>query len=283
MTPGLVRFAALCCSLVFLAGAAPPAAVPAPAASGSALSRLTPAQRVVFEAYLGALTRSDYPAAFALLTREEQRYFQSPQNFASGFLADGLKIFSHQAIGLTPFRGGVVVSVNEEFQFTDPGHGIPVKAKGRVDYGLINEDGQVRIKDPSHPWLAVVPKNATVTQDGLRVTVNKVSFFTGRVEVMLTFANIADTTVTLLPYGRSVLHDAAGNAYHPIETKLPGLTDRNLRLGLRLPSDAQYTGALTFLTPNRLTSKSLSLILAPQLRDGADAPFEVDLPIAISS
>jgi hypothetical protein len=50
-----------------------------------------------------------------------------------------------------------------------------------------------------------------------------------------------------------------------------------------LPSDAQYTGALTFLTPNRLTSKSLSLILAPQLRDGADAPFEVDLPIAISS
>jgi hypothetical protein len=128
MTPGLVRFAALCCSLVFLAGAAPPAAVPAPAASGSALSRLTPAQRVVFEAYLGALTRSDYPAAFALLTREEQRYFQSPQNFASGFLADGLKIFSHQAIGLTPFRGGVVVSVNEEFQFTDPGHGIPVKA-----------------------------------------------------------------------------------------------------------------------------------------------------------
>jgi len=286
MIPGLVRFTALCCSIVVLAGVASPAASPAPggaAAGQTALSRLTPAQRVVFEAYLAALTRSDYPAAFALLTREEQRYFGNAQNFASGFMADGLKIFSHQAIGLTPFPGGVVVSVNESFQFTDPGHGIPVKAKGRVDYGLINEGGKVRIKDPSHPWLAVVPKNATVTQDGLRVTVNKVSFFTGRVEVMLTFANIADTTVTLLPYGRSVLHDDTGNTYRPIETKLPGLTDRNLRLGLRLPSDAQYTGALTFVTPNRLTPKSLSLILAPQLRDGADAPFEVDLPIALGS
>jgi hypothetical protein len=84
--------------------------------------------------------------------------------------------------------------------------------------------------------------------------------------------------VTLLPYGRSILHDDEGRAYHLIETKLPGLTDRNLRLGLRLPGDAQYTGSLTFATPDRFVPKSLTLTLSPQLRDGADAPFEVDLP-----
>jgi hypothetical protein len=284
MILGLVRSVAFCGGIALFAVAASSAAGSGPTSPPQpALTHLSQAQRSVFDAYLGALSRGDYAAAFALLTREERRYFGSPENFASGFVADGLKISSYKAIGLTPFSGGVVVSVSEDFQFNDPGHAIPVKAKGRVDYGLINEDGKVRVKDPSHPWLAVVPKNATVTQDGLRVTVNKVSFFTGRVEVLLTFSNIADTTVTLLPYGRSVLRDAAGTAYHPIETKLPGLTDRNLRLGLRLPSDAQYTGALTFLTPNRFTPQSLSLTIAPQLRDGADAPFEVDLPIALRS
>jgi hypothetical protein len=256
-----------------LLGAAPASAPPA----------LSAAQRSTLDAYLGAIAQGNFDAAFALLTAEEQRYFGSPQNFASGFKADSLKLLSHRVVNATPFSGGVVVGVLEDFQFLDPGHGVTVKGKGRVDYGLLNEGGHVRVKDPSHPWLAVVPKGASLTQNGLRVTVNKVSFFTGRVEVLLTFANTADTTVTLLPYGRSVLRDDAGAVYHPIETTLPGLTDRNLRLGLRLPGDAQYTGALTFFTPNRFTPKTLTLTVAPQLRDGADAPFEVDLPIALTS
>ena len=272
MTSRFLRRAAFALALALLGAASAPPAVP-----------LSTQQRATLNAYLGALQHAKYDAAFALLSRAEQRYFGNPKNYSSGFIADGLKIFSFHPVGITPFSGGVVVSVDEDFAFVDPGHRLPVRAKGRVDYGLLNEGGEVRIKDPSHPWLAVVPKKATVTQDGLRVTVNKVSFFTGRVEVLMTFANLADSTVTLLPYGRSVLHDAGGVAYQPIQTTLPGLTDRNLRLGLRLPSDAQYTGALTFLTPNRFTPKSLSLTLAPQLRDGADAPFEVNLPIDLGS
>jgi len=272
MTARFLRHAALALAVALLGASTAPPGVP-----------LSAQQRSTLYGYLGALQRGDYAAAFALLSHAEQRYFGNAKNYASGFVADGLKILSFHPVGITPFPGGVVVSVDEGFQFIDPGHRVPVKAKGRVDYGVLKEAGGFRIKDPSHPWLAIVPKNATVTQDGLRVTVNKVSFFTGRVEVMMTFANLADTTVTLLPYGRSVLHDAAGSVYQPIQTTLPGLTDRNLRLGLRLPSDAQYTGALTFLTPNRFTPKSLSLTLAPQLRDGADAPFEVNLPIDLGS
>jgi hypothetical protein len=84
--------------------------------------------------------------------------------------------------------------------------------------------------------------------------------------------------VTILPYGRSVLRDDKGNPYRLIETKLPSLTDRNLRLGLLLASGAEYTGALTFFTPDRFAPASLSLTIAPMLRDGADAPFEVQLP-----
>ncbi len=270
MTARFLRLISFALAGALLGAATAPPAVP-----------LSAAQRAALDGYLGALQRGNYDAAYALLSRSEQHYFGNAKNYASGFLADGLKIFSFHPVGITPFPGGIVVSVEEQFQFVDPGHQVPVKAKGRVDYGLLNEAGGLRIKDPSHPWLAVVPKNATVTQDGLRVTIDKVSFFTGRVEVLMTFANLADSTVTLLPYGRSVLRDAAGAVYQPIQTTLPGLTDRNLRLGLRLPSDAQYTGALTFLTPDRFTPKSLSLTLAPQLRDGADAPFEVDVPIAL--
>ncbi len=136
----------------------------------------------------------------------------------------------------------------------------------------------MKIKDPYHPWRVVVPNNATADVEKLRVTVRKVSFFTGRAEFIVNFANYGDETVTLLPYGRSVLKDQSGASYHLIATKLASLTDKNLYLGLRLAGSGQYTGALTFFTPDRFRPKSLSLTLAPELRDGADAPFSVDLP-----
>ena len=267
-----LRATALILAAALLGTAAP---TPAPA-------QLTAAQRSVLDRYLSALEQGRYDRAFALLTSSEQRYFGTPANFASGFKADGIKIFSYHPVKVAPFSGGVVVTVFEQMQFDDHAHAQPIPSKARVLYGLISEGGGVRVKDPYHPWLAVIPKTTAVTQDGLRVNVRKVSFFTGRVEVMLTFANVGDTTVTLLPYGRSVLRDDGGKTYHPIETTLPGLTDRNLRLGLRLPSDAQYTGSLTFLTPDRFAPKGLTLTVAPELRDGADAPFEVELPIDLT-
>ena len=74
------------------------------------------------------------------------------------------------------------------------------------------------------------------------------------------------------------MRDDAGNVHQPIETKLAGLTDAELYKGVLLAPGAQYTGAMTFFTSDRFTPRSLSATLAPLLTDGADAPFELDLP-----
>ena len=260
------RVAAFALSLGLIA--ASPAVAPLPASDREVLSR-----------YLGAIERGDYARAFALLTGQERRYFGNAANFASIFAADSFKIekFSVLAHRDVPPKSMVVI-VSEEFEFFDHARQVPGSATGRVMYGLIDEGGMIRVKDPYHPWRAVAPPNATVTENKLRISVRKLSFFTSRLELVVNFANLGDETVTLLPYGRSVLRDDRGRVYHLIETKLPALTDRQLRLGLRLPPVGQYTGTLTFLTPDRFTPKALSLTIAPSLRDGADQPFSVDVP-----
>jgi hypothetical protein len=152
-------------------------------------------------------------------------------------------------------------------------------------YGLASEDGGYRIHDEARAWKAFDPPGSAATQDKLTATVRKVSFYPGRVQVVVTFANLGDSFVTLLPYGRSVLRDEAGNPYRLIETKLPDLTDRQLRLGLRLAGSGEYTGALTFAAPAGVRpAQALSLVVGPVLRDGADAPFTLQFdPIAVPS
>ena len=248
----------------------------APAPPGPPLGKL---QRDILDRYITALGSGNYPAAFALLSSDEQRYFATADNFASVFRADHFKIGRYKVLRTSSAGArGVLVVVSENIEFFDYAHQSPATATARVDYGLLNESGSVKIKDPYHPWRVVVPNNASADVNKLRVTVRKISFFTGRVEFIVNFANYGDETVTLLPYGRSVLKDQSSAPYHLIATKLESLTDKNLYLGLRLAGSGQYTGALTFFTPDRFRPKSLSLTLAPQLRDGADAPFSVDLP-----
>ena len=54
---------------------------------------------------------------------------------------------------------------------------------------------------------------------GLRVTVKKVDFYPDRVDVVVTFANLGDGFVTLLPYAKSVLRDDRGGVYRVLATK----------------------------------------------------------------
>ncbi len=269
------RLAALF-ALVAALGAAP---APASHATASPSVPLSAQQRSVLDRYLSALAAGRYDDAYALLSAGEQRYFGNARNYASAFLADRLKISNPKILRAEPGGSlGVVAFVTEHVEFFDHAHQAVLTANARVAYGLLNEHGTVRVKDPNHPWRAFDPAGASAAVGGLNVIVRKISFFTGRLEMLVTFVNTGDQTVTILPYGRSVLRDDKGNPYRLIETKLPSLTDRNLRLGLLLASGAEYTGALTFFTPDRFTPASLSLTVAPMLRDGADAPFEVALP-----
>jgi hypothetical protein len=266
----MIRSVLLALSLLVFTAAA------APAPSGPPLSA---AQRDVLERYITALGSGKYAAAFALLSTDERKYFRSAGNYASVFTADRFKIGKHHVLGTTSAgKLGVVVVVSEDIVFFDHAHQAPGTATARVNYGLINENGSVRVKDPYHPWRVVVPDKATAEVDKLRLTVRKISFFNGSVEFIITFANLGDQTVTLLPYGRSVVLDESGAAHQPIATKIQALTDRQLYLGLRLPTSGQYTGALSFDTPKGFRPKTLTLSEGKNLSDGGEAPFSVDLP-----
>jgi hypothetical protein len=109
--------------------------------------------------------------------------------------------------------------------------------------------------------------------------VKKVSFYARAIACVVTFANVGNGFLTLLPYGRSVLRDDAGHVYHPIVNTVSWIdTDRRLFLGMHLAANAQITGVLSFASP-RLDdrARTYTLTVAPNVRDGADAPFSVDV------
>jgi hypothetical protein len=232
----------------------------------------------VLTAYLDALAHGHYASAFALLSDDERRYFRSAANLQSVYDADGFKLLSFRIVGSETTSKGTVALVSERVSFADRAHDAVGSAAVRVPYAIVPGRTGPAIRDPGHPWRAVAPQGAEVSASGLRAIVRKVSFFTGRVELVITFENRGDGAVTVLPYGRSVLRDAKGDVYHPIATRYDSLTDRTLYTGLRLPASGRYTGFLTFATPDRFVPASLRLSLAPALADGADAPFSLDFP-----
>jgi hypothetical protein len=239
---------------------------------------LAKAERSVLSQYVGALQAGRYDAAFTLLSRDEQRYFGSAANYASVFAADRLKIDAFSIVASKTDRLGTVALVSERIEFFDQAHQSPGRVTAKVAYGILRAGSGYAIKDPYHPWRALAPADFAGDTNGVRVLVRKLSFYSGRLEMVATFQNSADRPVTLLPYGRTSLRDESGKSYAPIFSRLPGLTDKTLYTGLRLPPSGEYTGLMTFLTPARFAPASLTLTIAPALFDRADAPFEIPLP-----
>jgi len=246
-----------------------------PVAAGAALSG---AQHAVLQRYVAALAAGEFATAFSLLSPDERRYFDSSSNFASVYAADRVKIDGFEIVGSKSSKLGTVALVREKIEFYDSRRQSPGRATVSVAYGILPGPHGFTIKDPYHPWRALAPQGIATTTGGVRVELRKISFFTGRLEIVATFSNTGSAGVTFLPYGRTVLRDGLGKTYAPIASRLPGLTDKTLYTGLRLAPQAEYTGLMTFLTPDRFKPKRLSLVIAPVLTDGADAPFEVALP-----
>lgn len=240
--------------------------------------RLRPQEYDVLERYLTALQAHHYSQAFGFLSDDERTYFGSAANFASAFSADRVALRSFRIVASTRATRGTLVYVVERIDFYEHAHRAAVSLQATVAYAIVDSHGRPRIKDPHHPWRALAPENCSTTTGGVRVTLDKVSFFTGRLELVATFANVGDGIVTLLPYGKSVTRDDAGRTYLPIQSHSRALTDPALFEGLRLLANARYTGALSFATPNRFSPKVLSVTIAPALRDGAGAPFEMTFP-----
>lgn len=250
---------------VALLGAAPqpkPATVP----SGPQTQAVT--------AYLNALKRDDYASAYAMLAAKERAYFRNVQNFASTYSADALHLRSFTLVGARGDDRGRVFFARESLGFYNHLKNERFKGDLVVPLGAIDEHGW-KVRDLGHPWKAY-PADVTQNVDDLRVQIRKVSFFERRIEVIVNFANLGSSFVSVLPYGKSVLRDDKGGVYRILATKDPVLTDRQLFIGLRLAPSAQYTGALQFETPVLADGpRAFTLTVAPFLRDGSDAPGEV--------
>jgi hypothetical protein len=236
------------------------------------------AQTTLVRRYVDALAAQRYAAAYALLDAPARAYFRNARNFASAFVADGFAIASYTLVGTRGDARFRVYFAREAIRLRDPATDAPATARVVVPYGVIGNGAAARIKDLGRPWRAYATA-VSASASGLRVTVKKVSFYQHAIACVVTFANLGDGFVTLLPYDRSVLRDDAGRVYPLIRNPRTWQdTDRRLFLGVHLAADAQITGVLSFASP-RLDDRArrFTLTLAPNLRDGADAPFALDV------
>jgi hypothetical protein len=260
--------AAAVAAVVLLAAAPPPRFDAVPASAQTALVRR----------YMDALAAQRYAEAYALLDDGARAYFRNAGNFASAFTADGFAIASYGLVGTRGNSEFRLYFVRESIRLHDPARDAAATATVTVPYGVIGSGARARIKDLGRPWRAVAT-SVSASAAGLRVTVKKVSFYQHAIACVVTFANVGDGFLTLLPYGRSVLRDDAGHIYRPIvNTASWNNTDRRLFLGVHLAADEQITGVLSFASP-RLDDRPrrYTLTVAPNLRDGSDAPFTLDV------
>jgi len=260
--------AAAAAAAVLLAAAPPPRLDPVPAG----------AQTTLVHRYVDALAARRYADAYALLDAPARAYFRNARNFASAFTSDDFAIVSYTLLGTRGNAKFRLYFAREAIRLADPARDVPAAATVTVPYGVIGSAGGARIKDLGRPWRAFATSTAA-TSGGLRVTVKKVSFYQHAIACVVTFANLGNGFLTLLPYGRSVLRDDGGGVFHPIvDTVSWRRTDRRLFLGVRLAAGAQFTGVLSFASP-RLDDRNrrFTLTIAPNLRDGSDAPFALDV------
>jgi hypothetical protein len=260
--------AAAAAAVVLLAAAPAPRLDPVPANAQTALVRR----------YVDRLAGRRYADAYALLEPQARAYFRSARNYATTFDADAFSISSYTLTGARGDARFRLYFARERVRLRDPEHDAMGSATVTVPYGVVGSGANAHVKDVGRPWFAYA-SNAVANERGLRVRVHKVSFYARAVAVVVTFANVGDGYLTLLPYGRSVLRDGAGNVYRPIAERNGAQTDRRLFLGVRLPADAQVTGVLSFATPRfDDRARRFTLTVGPNVRDGADAPFSLDVP-----
>lgn len=239
------------------------------------------ARTVTIKRYIDALRAGRYDAAYALLTDSERAYFADANAFRSVFEADAIQLRSARVLGARcSGETACVYFVRERLAYVDHASDVTRVIDATVPIGVVNEHGEPHVKDPGKPYRAFAAK-ATTTASGLLVTVKKVDFYPDRIDVVVTFQNTGDNFVTLLPYGKSVLRDDKGGIYRILATKDWSITDKRLFEGVPLAPNSRYTGSLAF-SATRLPSgkRGWSLTIAPALRDGADAPFDVTVDFA---
>jgi len=227
--------------------------------------------------YLRALARKDYVCAYRRLTQSERAYFGNAANLASVFESDRYRL-QHYTLGASIGNDRrCIVLVRERFSLRDYAHDRVVTLEGTIPYGVVRTAGRYSVKDAGHPRKAI-PTDVSSKERGAAVAVRKISFFPKYVQLVLTFTNMGDGFLTVMPYRKSVLKDDAGVVYRIMEAKDWRITDKQLFLGLRIASNAQYTGFINFQLPPGSLADRLHLEIAPLVRERDALPFSISLP-----
>jgi hypothetical protein len=225
-------------------------------------------------AYINALVKHDFDAAFALLPSGQQSYFGNVKNFASNMQSTQYTIHKFSLISALSHGEIVEFTSSEDVTFLDVNTRHPVSATVKDPYFALHENGSWRVKQLYQPWKSYASEVAGSAQ-GVTVTVHRVQFFDKRVQLDCTVLNGSATPVQVLPLGKSVL-DVGG-------AKIPALNSATFPLnnvaffeGLRLLPKQQTSGYINFpVAQKKDENQTFTLTVAPAIFDGAEQTFAI--------
>jgi hypothetical protein len=259
---------AAACAIVVLASAALAGAAAAPAPDAHATDAV--------RRYVEALKKPDASAAFALLTKAQQRYFGDEANFASNLSSTAYRIVSYSIAKATQRNPRLVeVDVDQVVSFFNVATEGTSTARGTEPYFALFDGTAWGVKELVQPWKSYAPKTSGRT-DGLVAIVDRVEFFDRRIQVDCTLRNLGTQAVQVLPLLKSTLAIAGGATYRALGTASFPLNDRQFFEGVRIYPEHQAVGWINFAVPSHTdVDMTATLTVAPAIADGAAAPVSV--------
>jgi len=240
--------------------------------AGASAPTADPGAAAVVQRYIGALSKPDPHAAFALLTPSQQRYFRNDRNFASNYATTGYRILSSSIVKTTVRTPDLVqFDVSQTTSFFDIAQNAAATARAVEPYFALRTGGAWGVKEIYEPWKSYAPKTS-VRAGGLEVTVDRIEFFDRRIQVVCTLRNVGSKPVQTLPLLQSTLHVGASTVAAMNSADFP-LNDRALFEGARLYPYHQFVGYINFpWTSHDDVDLSATLVVRPIVEDGAQRP-----------
>lgn len=234
-------------------------------------------------AYIGALTKPDASAAYALLTPAQRSYFGREANFASNISTTQYRVVSW-SISSSRQRNGTLAEVDvlQTVSYLDVSTGESATSTIVEPYFALLTDGRWGVKELAQPWKSYAPR-AQAREAGFVAIVDRVEFYDHRVKVDCTLQNLGSAALQALPLLKSTMTVAGSAAVHALDTADYPLNDQEFFEGVRLYPKHQAVGYINFPLASRAdVAASITITIAPVIPDGASAPSAVTVgPISL--
>ena len=234
-----------------------------------------PAAIAAVSAYVAAVARGDFDAAFRLLTSDQQRYFGNARNLASDSRASGFVIHTYKVVGQLSHGAIVEAMVEQHASFVEIASGKTIDGVVREPYFALNENGTWRVKELYQAWKSYAT-DVSGSAQGVEVAVRRVEFYDKRLTLDCTIRNTGSIGVQVLPLGKTTLDDGSGAKIPAMnEAKFP-LNDVGFFEGMHLLPGQQAVGFINFpIAQKKDVDQTLTLTLGPAITDGAEQTFSI--------